>query len=151
MAKKKPTKKVITSVNGKSVEDWDKEWVRVPRGFLDLQSELRSEIGIFAAKQNGIVKYVGVAAQSNNGGLRAGLARARLKEQSGNDSHGMAQVRANLESVEAYIICTKDPVSRAQDAKDLAKAMIALHKPEWNAPRSVVTAARRASYENRSR
>jgi hypothetical protein len=150
MAKKKQAKKVIKSVNGKSVEDWDKEWVRVPRGFLDLQSELRNEIGIFAAKRNGIVKYVGVAAQSNNGGLRAGLARARLKEQSGNDSYGMAQVRANLESVEAYIICTKDPDSRVQDAKDLGKAMIAYHKPEWNAPKSVVAAARKANYETRS-
>ena len=40
MAKKKPTKKAIKSVNGKSIEDWDKDWVRVPGGFRDLQSEL---------------------------------------------------------------------------------------------------------------
>lgn len=151
MAKKKSVKNIIKNVNGKAIEDWDKEWVLVPRGFRDLQTELRNEVGIFAAKQGDIIRYVGVAAQTNNGGLRAGLARARLKEQSGNDSHGMAQVRANLETVEAYIICTKNPLSRVQDAKDLGKAMIAYHNPEWNAPRSVVAAARKANYERRSR
>ena len=71
--KKADTKGGIQPVNGKSIEDWDKEWMLVPNGFRILQSQLRGEIGIFAAKEDGKIKYIGSAVQVRNGGLRAGF------------------------------------------------------------------------------
>ena len=147
--KKADTKGGIQPVNGKSIEDWDKEWMLVPNGFRILQSQLRGEIGIFAAKEDGKIKYIGSAVQVRNGGLRAGLARARVKKQSGNSSYGMQKVRAHRDTAEAYVIFTRDPHTRVQDAHDLADALISIHRPEWNAPRSIVAAARRAYYNKR--
>jgi hypothetical protein len=134
-------------IAGRAIADWNKCWERIPDGFKKLQSALRGEVGLFAAKQNGLVVYIGSAVQ-RSGGLRAGLARGRLKDQTGNTSYGMQRVRAASDAVEAYVIRIKPPATR-DDIEDLKWALIDVHKPDMNAPRDIVAAARKAAYAKR--
>ncbi|WP_380783491.1 hypothetical protein [Sphingomonas sp. R86520] len=131
-----------------SVADWDLRWEHVPNGFRELQSSLGHVPGIFAAKQGARVMYIGAAAQKY-AGLRAGLARGRLRPQTGNSSHGMKKVREAGDSVEAYVIRMMPPMT-PKEIVHLKWLMIDYHKPPMNAPRDIVTAARKASYANRS-
>lgn len=130
-----------------SIEEWDNKWEPVPDGFRQVQTELGRHIGIFAAKCGDKFMYIGAATQIENGGLRAGLARGRVREQTNNSSAGFARLRENVDAVEAYVICTENPISRVVDAKELKKAMIKRHAPPWNVPDKIVVAARRDRYE----
>ncbi|MES3154218.1 hypothetical protein [Sphingomonas faeni] len=135
-------------IGGKSVQEWDNSWDYVPNGFNSLQSQLRSERGIFAAREGGRVMYIGAAVQIS-GGLRAGLARARLKDQTGNTSYGMKSVRAAGNSVEAYIIIMNSPIAR-EEIEELKWALIDRYKPPMNAPKDIVAAAKKAASVKRS-
>jgi len=135
-------------IGGKSVQEWDNSWDYVPNGFNSLQSQLRSERGIFAAREGDRVMYIGAAVQIS-GGLRAGLARARLKDQTGNTSYGMKSVRAAGNSVEAYIIIMNSPIAR-EEIEELKWALIDRYKPPMNAPKDIVAAAKKAASVERS-
>lgn len=136
------------TIGGKTVAVWNEEWEPVPNGFKVLQSDLRWVPGLFAAKSEKGIAYIGAATQKA-AGLRAGLARARLKLQTGNSSHGLRLVRAAGDEVEAYVIRMEPPIT-PKDIVALKWALIDLHKPSMNAPRDLVTAARKAAYANRS-
>ncbi|WP_150295546.1 hypothetical protein [Sphingobium estronivorans] len=140
------TRSIEQTLNGLSIDVWNKKWVHVPDGFRSLQSDLRRRVGVFAARDGDEVKYVGCATQLKNGGLRAGLARVRLKLQTNNSSYGILKIKENIDAVEAYVIFTEDPLHYVIDAKNLAVAMIDLHNPSWNAPRYITAAARKARY-----
>lgn len=131
-----------------SVADWDARWEHVPNGLRELQSSLGHVPGLFVAKQGARVMYIGAATQKY-AGLRAGLARGRLRAQTGNSSHGMKMVREAGDSIEAYVIKMMPPIT-PKEIVDLKWAMIDLHKPPMNAPKDIVTAARKASYANGS-
>ena len=122
------------------------QWEHVPYGFTKLQSQLNTTVGLFAAREGDGFTYIGCAIQPK-GGLRAGLARGRLKLQTGNNSYGMTLVRKSLDRVEAYIL-TVDKVAPFDDVhtlEDLKWSLINKYKPDMNAPRDIVTAAKRAA------
>ena len=146
MANRSEPPNIVELIDGASIEEWDRKWELVPNGFRLLQSQLRHEVGIFAAKRGKEVMYVGSASQATNGGLRAGLGRGRLKNQTNNSSHGMSMVRKNRDRVEAYVIRFDNPKSRLDDILQLKFAMIGHHLPVWNAPNDIVAAATKGYY-----
>jgi len=129
---------------GRSVANWAARWEHIPDGFCELQPSLGHVRGLFAAKLGKDFMYIGAASQ-NEAGLRAGLARVRLPDQTGNSSHGLQMVKAAIDVVEAWIIRMESPIT-AKYIVELKWALIDRYQPPMNAPKDIVAAARKTAY-----
>lgn len=148
MARKKEPVTLETLVDGKPLRVWNEKWVIVPDGFEIYQTQLKNDIGIFAAKQGDAFRYIGYATQISNNGLAWSLSRPRVKNPSG-DKGGIRKIWENRKDVDAFVLCVESSIEGVKAAKDLCRALRDLHDPKWNRKEEVVKAAIKASYEAR--
>lgn len=128
---------------------WEQQWRSVENGFKANHPDLRWKMGIWAAKLNGEIMYIGAAANTS-GGLNQGLSRARYTNPTGDKGAGLGAVRKNIHRVDAFVISLPRDSSRLQIVRDLANGMRKLHMPAWNAPKEIVDTSRQAAYDRRS-
>lgn len=95
MKRKKLAADPVTEVNGLSIAKWDDEWKLVPQGFVAPQPKLRHKVGLWAAKRGNKFFYIAAAANMLGSGLSGGLARAYVKNPSG-DQGGALKKFSNI-------------------------------------------------------
>lgn len=52
---------------GKTVEEWNAEWTKVPGGLIDVQSDLRHQVGLYRFLLGGRVTVLGQATEKRGG------------------------------------------------------------------------------------
>ena len=151
MKRKKLAADPVTEVNGLSIAKWDDEWKLVPQGFVVPQPKLRHKVGVWAAKRGSKFLYIAAAANMHGSGLSGGLARAYVKNASGDTGWGLECVRQCSAGLDAYVIAMDRSPENIKIIGALKKAMMQRHDPEWNRPEAITSAAREASYKSRAK
>jgi hypothetical protein len=151
MKRQKLAANPVTEVDGLSITNWDEKWKFVPQGFAVPQQTLRDKVGVWAAKRGDDFVYIAAAANMLGSGLSGGLARAYVKNPSGDQGWGLEKVRQHRAELDAYVIAMDRSPENIKIVGVLKKAMMRRHDPEWNRPESITSAAREASYKSRSK
>lgn len=128
MAKRKP----ITEVEGRTIRDWNRNWIRVEGGFGRPHPELRHKVGLYRAILNGRVMAIGKGAD-RQGGLAKRIADFRRDSDSARDHHAGELIHEHLHELELQVLITgstADPAAR-WTAVLLKTPMIRLHNPRW--------------------
>ncbi len=135
-----------TLIGGLSLAEWEKRWEVVPDGFSTPSPKLRHEIGLFAAKDGEEYMYIGKAANMRGDGLSGGLARAYVKNASGDKGKGRAMLKEHRNNLQAHVIKMPRSAENVQILAALKKAMLKLHVPVWNQSEKKIREAREESY-----
>lgn len=128
-------------IAGISVAQWDTKWTRQDGGFGKLYTELNHKVGLYRADLNGCIVAIGLASESQNGGLRKRLADFRRPGSSGREHSMGRRIHDNIERLDLHVLCTGSDWKGADVAAQLKKAMVEMHKPAWNVRQSLVTKA----------
>ncbi len=140
-----------TEVDGLSITRWDEKWKFVPQGFVAPQQHLCHKVGVWAAKRGNDFLYIAAAANTRGLGLSGGLARAYVKNPSGDKGWGLGKVQQYRAELDAYVIAMDRSPENIKIIGALKKAMMQRHDPEWNRPEAITFAAREASYKSRAK
>jgi len=136
-------------VGGKTVAEWDTDWVHIKNGFRETQKELTGLLGLYRAILDDQTKYIGESVQINEG-LKKRLRDYSRKSDSSRDHYGAERIFENRDKVECEILVIgvdDDAVGATQELKAL---MIALYEPQWNVNEEGIATQRRASYRAQS-
>lgn len=120
-------------VNEKSLFEWEKQWK--PIGSLKNVYKCKSaprEVGVYRAKQEGKIVYVGVGAEYDNGGLRKRLADYVREDGGGRQNEAGRLLNENSNSLEIDILVTGSDSCAADAARRLEHGFIFLYHPPWN-------------------
>ena len=113
---------------GKTLQEWDADWLPVKGGFTVLHSDLRDQVGLFRASFGNTIMYIGKAVEINNGGLRKRLSDFRRASPSGREHHGAMRIHDHLKELDLHVLIT----GTVESAELLKAAMITRHLPPWN-------------------
>ena len=113
---------------GKTLREWDADWLPVKGGFTVRHSELRHHVGLFRASFGHAIMYIGKAVEVDNGGLRKRLSDFRRASPSGREHHGAMRIHDHLKELDLQVLIT----GTVELAELLKLAMIARHLPPWN-------------------
>ena len=113
---------------GKTLLEWDANWLRVEGDFTVLHSDLRRHVGLFRASFGNSIMYVGKAVEVHNGGLRKRLSDFRRASPSGRQHHGAMRIHDHLKELDLHVLIT----GAVELAELLKSAMITRHLPPWN-------------------
>ncbi|MXO74836.1 hypothetical protein GRI40_06330 [Altererythrobacter aerius] len=116
-------------IGGKTLQQWDTEWVRVNGGFRILHPELNHSVGLFRAVRDGQVMVLGQATECANGGLRKRLSDFRRSSWSGRNHTAGWYIYTNRDVLKLEVLVTGSDREAAKVAAALKRPMIALHEP----------------------
>lgn len=123
-----------TSIGGKTLNQWDREWrsIGMLRNVQGNISYLNKSVGLYRAKSNGKVVYIGRAIEYNNGGLRKRLTdyvRSSESSRGTNSSNNMNTYKENL-YIDVLIVGENEEA--ANITRKLEIMMIGKYRPQWN-------------------
>lgn len=118
--------------HGKTLREWDAEWLPVQGGFTVLHSDLRHHVGLFQASLGRNTMYIGKAVEFKNGALRKRLSDFRRESPSGREHYGAMRIYDHLDELELHVLITGSDKAAAELAELLKPAMIVRHLPPWN-------------------
>lgn len=123
-----------TLIGGKTLDQWDRCWksVGMLRNVQGNISYLNKSVGLYRAKLNGEVVYIGRAIEYNNGGLRKRLTdyvRSSESSRGTNSSNNMNTYKDNL-YIEVLIVGEDEEAAMA--TRKLEVMMIGKYRPKWN-------------------
>lgn len=101
-------------VGGKTIEQWEGEWVRVTGGFNAPATDLRQSVGLYRAVLRGLAKRI---------------ADFTRPSPSGREHHGGEYIHDHLDDLELEVLVTGSDKQAAQTAKALKEHVLALHSP----------------------
>ena len=113
---------------GKTLQQWDSDWLRVEGGFTVLHSDLRHHVGLFQARLRGAIMYIGKAVEIDNGGLRKRLSDFRRPSPSAREHYGAMRIHDHMNELDLHVLIT----GSVELAEVLKSAMITRHVPPWN-------------------
>lgn len=113
---------------GKTLRQWDADWMPVKGGFAVLHSDLRHQVGLFQARLGGTIMYIGKAVEVDNGGFRKRLSDFRRPSPSAREHYGAMRICDHLHDLDLQVLIT----GTVEIAELLRSAMIARHLPPWN-------------------
>lgn len=121
-------------IGGKTVDQWDAYWR--PLGMLkDVQgniSHLNKSVGLYRAKLNGKVVYIGRAIEFNNGGLRKRLTDYVRQSESSRGTNSSNNMNTYKDRLYIDVLVVGEGEQAAQVTKVLEPMMIGKYRPEWN-------------------
>lgn len=118
-------------VAGKTIGQWEGEWVRLPGGFRVPHPELRGAIGLFRAVLRGGVMYIGVATEAGRGFPKR-LADFTRESPSARDHCGGRFIHDHLDELELEVLLVGSDRAAARTTRALVGHMLALHRPPKN-------------------
>ena len=122
-----------TMVAGLPLGEWMKQVEVVPGGFAVEHPDLRDVVGLFFAVQDSRIVFVGQGTETGKGrGLYKRLMDFLRDGESGRKHFGGRMIYASRHKLELRVLITGDDKRSGGLAKQLRKAMIALHRPDWN-------------------
>ena len=119
-------------IGGYTIDKWDQQWQYI--GVLESASlsEWNQSVGLYRARLNGEIVYIGRAVEWNNGGFRKRLSDYRRDSNSGR-KHGSGQkMFAYREQLQIEILVTGEDFDAADIARKLEPLFVGKYKPEWN-------------------
>jgi len=123
---------VETKMGTKTLNEWERSWAYLgPLSSLNL-SHLSSSVGLYRAKLNGEIVYLGRAVEFSNGGLRKRLSDYTRESNSGRKHQSGQKMNKNADDLEIEILVTGKDAEAAMIAKKLEPYFIGLYRPEWN-------------------
>lgn len=138
---KKATKTVIkeatsqsgSMIGGKTVSQWDREWVCIgPLKTANL-TPYNHCVGLYRHTVNGKTMYVGRAIELNNGGFRKRLSDYRRESDSARKHQSGKTINAHINEITTYILVVGDDQAAVENTKKLEGLFIAHYGfPEWN-------------------
>lgn len=78
--------------------------------------------------------YILCGTEHRDRGIEKSLQRIRGKDQTGNRSYGARKIREHIETVDLEVILVGQGYRAADQTKELKRAMMKFHDPEWNKP-----------------
>lgn len=115
-----------------TLEEWDRDWKRVPGGLRVHHSFLRDKVGLYRLTLNGRIVAIGTGTDKR-GGLAKRLSDFRRLSPSGRNHHAGRLIFEHLNQLEVEVLITGgryDP----ETGRQLKTPMIRRHTPLWTAP-----------------
>lgn len=119
--------------SGKTVEQWDKEWICIgPLKTANL-TPYNHCVGLYRHVVNGRTMYVGRAIDLYNGGFRKRLSDYRRQSNSARKHLSGRTINEHLDEIITYILIVGDTEEAVLETKRLEGQFIAYYGyPEWN-------------------
>lgn len=119
--------------SGKTVEQWDKEWICIgPLKTANL-TPYNHCVGLYRHVVNGRTMYVGRAIELYNGGFRKRLSDYRRQSNSAGKHLSGRTINEHLDEIITYILIVGDTEEAVLETKRLEGQFIAYYGyPEWN-------------------
>lgn len=119
--------------SGKTVEQWDKEWICIgPLKTANL-TPYNHCVGLYRHVVNGRTMYVGRAIELYNGGFRKRLSDYRRQSNSARKHLSGRTINEHLDEIITYILIVGDTDEAVLETKRLEGQFIAYYGyPEWN-------------------
>ncbi|MGQ3041400.1 MAG: hypothetical protein ACT6TH_12315 [Brevundimonas sp.] len=118
---------------GKTVEEWDREWVPVARGLKEYQPSLRHRAGLYRMSLRGQVMALGTGTDKG-GGLAKRLSDFFRKNASGRTHHAGQLIYENRAHLDVEVLITGSDAAAREVGRELSTPMKKLHNPVWNHP-----------------
>ena len=120
------------SIGGKTLREWEHKWEYL--GTLSNASigHLSNSVGLYRAKLNGKIVYLGRAIEHSNGGLRKRLSDYTRDSNSGRTHKSGQKMHKHASELSIDILITGSDSNAAGTASKLEKYFIGLYSPEWN-------------------
>lgn len=123
-------------IDGLTVEEWDRGWVRLPGGLMVPHRVLGAKVGLFRLSLDGQIMVVGTGTDKKNGIAKRLYDYCRPGNSSRRHYAGQL-VYENLHRLELDVLLTGSDRQARETALKLKWEMIHLHRPVWtvlNAP-----------------
>lgn len=119
--------------SGKTVEQWDKEWICIgPLKTANL-TPYNHCVGLYRHVVNGRTMYVGRSIELYNGGFRKRLSDYRRQSNSARKHLSGRTINEHLDEIITYILIVGDTEEAVLETKRLEGQFIAYYGyPEWN-------------------
>ncbi len=124
-------------IAGKTIQQWEVEWLSVQGGFTRAYPEFRHKVGLYRVVLHGQVMALGKGVD-RRGGLAKRIADFRRDSDSARNHHAGELIRLHLDQLQLELLVTGANLQAARDlAEKLKGPMLRLHRPAWsviNAP-----------------
>ena len=121
-----------SNIYTRTFDEWESCWQYLgPLDNLSL-SHLSSSVGLYRAKKNGRIVYLGRAIEYDNGGLRKRLSDYTRASGSSRKHKSGQLMNKNANDLEIEILVTGGNAKAADLAKKLEAHFVAKYQPEWN-------------------
>lgn len=137
------TKDHSPAIGGKTLEEWNQQWVRVPSGLKQHQSDLTGEVGLYRYILNGQIMALGTGTD-RKGGIAKRLSDFIRSGWSGRDHHAGQLVFKYRDQLVVEVLLTGSGQQARAIARRLKAPMMSLHQPAWNSPRRASSPAGKA-------
>ena len=118
-------------INNLSLCEWNHEWRHL--GILrQVAHSAPTDVGLYRAKLQGRIVYVGVASEYKNRGLRKRLSDYVRPDNRGRDTTAGQRLNQYADSLEVDVLVTGKDSAAADSARRLEPGFIFLFQPEWN-------------------
>ncbi|MCK9223420.1 MAG: GIY-YIG nuclease family protein [Limnochordia bacterium] len=119
-------------IGGKTLGEWESSWQ--PIGILAIASlsKYASFVGLYRARLNGKIVYVGRAVEHSNGGFRKRLSDYRRSSDSARRHKSGQLMNQHADQLYIEILVTGSDAEAARVAVKLEPYFIGLHSPKWN-------------------
>lgn len=128
MQKTEPSK-----IGGKTVEEWDRQWVPVAGGLKHHQPKLNDTVGLYRVSFKGQIMALGTGTDKS-GGLAKRLSDFHRPSASGRTHYAGERINDELDQLEVEVLVTGKGMHAREVGRQLKTPMIRLHKPLWTAP-----------------
>lgn len=124
--------KSTNSSNGISLDEWERKWRSIGTLSSLSLSGLSDKVGVYNARLNGKIVYIGRAVEYTNGGFRKRLSDYTRDSDSGRKHKSGKLMYKNADDLQISIIETGSDSEAAEIAKKLEKYLIQKYSPKWN-------------------
>jgi hypothetical protein len=119
------------SIGGKTIDEWDRLWVKVAAGLDNYQPKLRYGVGLYRVFYNGQIVALGTGTDKG-GGLAKRLSDFRRPSPSGRNHYAGGRINANLARLEVEVLITGSDQNAREIGRQLKAPMMQRHRPAWN-------------------
>ncbi len=122
----------VPTIGGKTLREWESGWQYV--GYLDSidLSRYSSYVGLYKAKLDGEVMYVGRAVEYSNGGIRKRLSDYTRASDSARKHTSGRLMHANAADLKIYLLLVGTDEEAVAATKQLERYFIGKYSPAWN-------------------
>ena|SRR4028118_2190339 len=121
----------VPRFGGLTFGEWDARWRPEGRLAQDF-GRLRKQVGLYKAKHEGRIMYIGKATEHANGGLRKRLHDYSRLSASSRGSFGGRKMYEHREELEIEILVTGEGRAGSQIATCLEDLFVERYEPIWN-------------------
>lgn len=124
----------VPLIAGKTLEEWDREWAKVPGGLTQRQKQLRPDVGLFRMLLNGQIVALGSGTDKKHGIEKRLYDLSRPGKSSRDHNAGRLIYEHRYELVVEVLITRRGQTTATEIAEELKWPMIRRHEPIWTAP-----------------